>query len=206
MASGFWSASTRFSAVCLYDGAESRAASFPTRLMIVATTSAASLSAGQALNGLQGSERENSLFLMVVLIGALQILFGLLGFGRLTRFVSFSVMTGFIIGIAGLTILSQVPTITGFEATSGSNNVTKASACWSMSDKINPSTVAVSSSRSHLLSRCLLPSRQFRQTCGHYHSIRAGLAFIWKVCRSSGLGEFRGAYRCSPSRAFRHFA
>src|SRR5688500_13491220 len=65
-----------------------------TRLMIIATTSAASLSAGQALGSLQGEARENALFLMVVLIGALQIVFGLVRTGQLTRFVSYSVMTG----------------------------------------------------------------------------------------------------------------
>src|SRR5688572_32540178 len=68
-----------------------------TRLMIIATTSAASLSAGQALGGLQGEKRDSALFLMVVLIGALQVLFGLLRAGQLTRFVSYSVMTGFVI-------------------------------------------------------------------------------------------------------------
>jgi len=65
-----------------------------TRLMIIATTSAASLSAGQALGGLQAEARANALFLMVVLIGTLQVLFGLLRAGQLTRFVSYSVMTG----------------------------------------------------------------------------------------------------------------
>ena len=97
-----------------------------TRLMIVATTSAASLSAGQALGGLQGERRDSALFLMVVMIGAFQILLGVLGAGRLTRFVSYSVMTGFIIGIALLTILSQFPTISGFEPTEGGGKVTQA--------------------------------------------------------------------------------
>jgi len=96
-----------------------------TRLMIIATTSAASLSAGQALGGLRGDARDNALFLMVVLVGAFQILFGLLGTGRLTRFVSYSVMTGFIIGIAVLTTLSQLPTIAGYEPTAGNNKVTQ---------------------------------------------------------------------------------
>jgi SulP family sulfate permease len=59
---------------------------------------------------------------MVILIGAFQVLFGLLRFGRLVRFVSYSVMTGFIIGIAVLTILSQLPTITGYEP-AGSNRI-----------------------------------------------------------------------------------
>src|SRR5690349_2344554 len=96
-----------------------------TQLMIIATTSAASLSAGQALGNLRGNARDNALFLMVVLIGAMQVLFGLLGTGRLTRFVSYSVMTGFFIGIAVLTILSQLPTISGYKPTAGNNKDTQ---------------------------------------------------------------------------------
>src|SRR6185503_10538724 len=108
-----------------------------TQLMIIATTSAASLSAGQALGGLQAETRDNALFLMVILIGALQILFGLLRTGKLIRFVSYSVMTGFIIGIAVLTILSQLPTIAGYEPTAGSNKVTQALNLLFNLDKIN---------------------------------------------------------------------
>jgi sulfate permease, SulP family len=113
-----------------------------TRLMIVATTSAASLSAGQALGGLRGDERDNALFLMVVLIGALQVLLGLLGTGRLTRFVSYSVMTGFLIGIAVLTILSQLPTISGYEPTAGNNKVTQTINLLSNLDRINLWSIA----------------------------------------------------------------
>jgi SulP family sulfate permease len=96
-----------------------------TRLMIVATTSAASLSAGQALGGLQGESRDAALFLMVILIGVLQMAFGSLGLGRLTRFVSYSVMTGFITGIAVLTVLSQLPTISGYKPQDSGNKVTQ---------------------------------------------------------------------------------
>jgi SulP family sulfate permease len=115
-----------------------------TQLMIIATTSAASLSAGQALGNLQGAERDNALFLMVILIGVAQALFGLLRFGRLTRFVSFSVMTGFIIGIAVLTILSQLPTVTGYEPTAGNNKVTQTFNLLLNLDKMNLATIAVS--------------------------------------------------------------
>jgi SulP family sulfate permease len=115
-----------------------------TQLMIIATTSAASLSAGQALGNLQGAERDNALFFMVLLIGAYQVLFGLLRFGRLTRFVSFSVMTGFIIGIAVLTILSQLPTVTGYEPTAGNNKVTQTFNLLLNLDKINLTAIAVS--------------------------------------------------------------
>lgn len=93
-----------------------------TQLMVITTTSAASLAAGQALTNLPPDARVNAMFIMVILTGAVQALFGVLRLGRLTRFVSYSVMTGFLVGISALTILSQLPTIAGYEAT-GSNKV-----------------------------------------------------------------------------------
>ena len=65
-----------------------------TRLMVVTTTAAASLTAGQALSGVPGQSREGALFTMVVLAGVIQAAAGFLGLGRLTRFVSYSVTTG----------------------------------------------------------------------------------------------------------------
>jgi SulP family sulfate permease len=96
-----------------------------TQLMMVATTSATSLAAGQALINLPAEQRDNVLFLMVILIGVFQILFGLLKLGQLTRFVSYSVMTGFLAGLAMLLILSQLPTAAGYTATGG-NKLTQA--------------------------------------------------------------------------------
>ena len=96
-----------------------------TERMIVATTSAAALGAGQALSGLPEDQRADALFLMVALVGMLQIAFGVLHLGRLTRFVSYSVMTGFVAGIAVRTVLTQLPTITGYEP-AGDNEVSKA--------------------------------------------------------------------------------
>jgi SulP family sulfate permease len=95
-----------------------------TQLMIVATTSSASLSAGQALAALPYEARDNPLFVMVLLIGAFQVALGMLGLGRLTRFVSYSVMTGFVIGIASLTVISQLSTITRYQP-SGGNRITQ---------------------------------------------------------------------------------
>jgi SulP family sulfate permease len=96
-----------------------------TRLMVVATTSASALAVGQALSSLpSGPPRDSALFLMVILVGLFQVLFGVMGLGRFVRFVSYSVMTGFIIGIAVLTILSQLPTISGYQP-EGDNKVTQ---------------------------------------------------------------------------------
>jgi len=96
-----------------------------TQLMMVATTSATSLAAGQALLHLPAEQRDNALFLMVILVGVFQIVFGLLKLGQLTRFVSYSVMTGFLAGLAMLLILSQLPTAAGYAAT-GTNKLTQA--------------------------------------------------------------------------------
>jgi SulP family sulfate permease len=96
-----------------------------TRLMMITTTAAASLSTSQALGSRAGEARGDSLFLMVVLIGAFQVLLGLLGLGRLVRFVSYSVMTGFLTGIAAQLVLSQLSTVTGYQA-SGDNRVLQA--------------------------------------------------------------------------------
>lgn len=90
-----------------------------TQLMLVVTTSASALAAQQALTGLTGEARDRGLFALVLLIGVFQILFGLLRLGKLTRFVSYSVMTGFLAGIAVLTALSQLPTITGYQPSGG---------------------------------------------------------------------------------------
>jgi SulP family sulfate permease len=95
------------------------------QLMVITTTSAAALGAGEALAHLPFEQRTGALVLLVVMIGVFQALFGLFGLGRLTRFVSFSVMTGFVCGIAVRTILTQLDTISGFQST-GANGITKA--------------------------------------------------------------------------------
>lgn len=94
------------------------------QLMVITTTSAASLMAGQVLSALPVAERDAILVLLVILTGTFQISFGLLGLGRLTRFVSYSVMTGFLAGISVLLVLSQLPTATGYQPV-GQNRVTQ---------------------------------------------------------------------------------
>ncbi len=96
-----------------------------TALMVITTTAAASLTAGQSLTQTGPEERSNALFALVFLVGGLQILFGVLRLGRLTRFVSYSVTTGFLFGISTLLIVSQIPTLAGYSA-SGSNKVMQA--------------------------------------------------------------------------------
>ncbi|MDO6388609.1 SulP family inorganic anion transporter [Pontibacter sp. BT731] len=92
------------------------------QLMMITATSASAIMAGQTIRELPAEERGQVFFLLVVLIGVFQAVLGLLGQGRLTRFVSFSVMIGFLTGISVLLIMSQLPTATGYTP-SGSNSI-----------------------------------------------------------------------------------
>ena len=87
-----------------------------TRLMVITTTSAAALAAGSALQGFDPAERTQALFLMTLLAGILMVVAGLLRLGRYTRFVSLSVMLGFLTGVAANIVLGQVSDFTGAEA------------------------------------------------------------------------------------------
>jgi SulP family sulfate permease len=90
------------------------------QLMQIATTSASALAAGQVLKTYPEAQRDQALFFLVVLIGVFLALFGLLRLGRLVRFVSFSVMTGFLTGVAAVLILDQLAPLVGFSPRGGS--------------------------------------------------------------------------------------
>lgn len=93
-------------------------------LIILSTTSASGLAAGEAIKGYQGTPNlDGALFLFVFLIGIFQVLFGLLKLGKLTRFVAHSVMTGFLVGVALLLIFGQFPALVGYEGAEGNNVV-----------------------------------------------------------------------------------
>lgn len=96
-----------------------------TRLIIITTTAAASLTAGQSITRVPAEDRPSALFVLVVLTGLFQVLFGVLRFGTLARFVSYSVSVGFLTGVAVLLILSQLGTVTGYD-TSGANRLLEA--------------------------------------------------------------------------------
>jgi SulP family sulfate permease len=96
-----------------------------TKLMLITTTSAAALAAGSALENLSPEKRPGALFLLTIIAGAAMIAAGLLRLGRLTRFVSHSVMVGFLSGVSVNIIAGQIPDLTGAEA-DGSVAVQKA--------------------------------------------------------------------------------
>jgi len=87
-----------------------------TRLMVVTTTTAAALAAGSALSGYSGDERAEALFALTLLAGVLMVAAGLLRFGRYARFVSVSVLTGFLTGVAINIICGQLGDLLGAPA------------------------------------------------------------------------------------------
>ena len=92
------------------------------QLMLITTTSASALTAGQAIAVYPSAQREPALFLLVGLVGVFLAVFGLLKFGRLVGFVSHAVMTGFLIGVAVVLILDQLAPLVGFNP-QGANEV-----------------------------------------------------------------------------------
>ena len=92
------------------------------QLMQISTTSASALAAGQAIAGYPAEQRDQALFLLVVLVGVLLVIFGLLRLGRLVRFVSHAVMTGFLTGVAVVLVLDQLAPLVGYEPR-GANEV-----------------------------------------------------------------------------------
>lgn len=84
-----------------------------TRLMLITTTTAAALAAGSALEDVPEDARPGALFLLTMIAGVVLLIAGLLRLGRYVRFVSYSVMTGFLTGVAVNIILGQLGDFTG---------------------------------------------------------------------------------------------
>ena len=95
-----------------------------TGLMVITTTTASALAAGSSLAAVSSEDRAASLFMLVILAGALMVLAGILRLGRFTRFVSHSVMIGFLTGVAANIVFGQLPDLTGVDA-EGANSVAK---------------------------------------------------------------------------------
>lgn len=84
------------------------------QLMQIATTSAAALAAGQAVAAYPDAERQPAMVLLGVLTGAFLVVLGLLRAGRLARYVSHAVMTGFLIGVSAVLVLDQLAPLVGY--------------------------------------------------------------------------------------------
>ena len=95
-----------------------------TRLMVITTTTASALAAGSFLATIPSEDRPSSLFLLVIFAGALMVIAGVLKLGRFTRFVSHSVMIGFLTGVGANIVFGQLPDLTGVDA-EGATSLTK---------------------------------------------------------------------------------
>jgi SulP family sulfate permease len=87
-----------------------------TRLMVITTTSAAALAAGSALQGVPAAQRPAAVALLVILVGVALVAAGIVRLGRYTRFVSYSVMIGFLTGISVNIVCGQIADLTGAPA------------------------------------------------------------------------------------------
>ena len=96
-----------------------------TRLMVITTTSAASLAAASGITGSDSAHRAGALALLTLFAGVFMVAAGIAHLGRYTRFVSHSVMLGFLTGIAVNIILGQLPDLTG-SSPSGTSRAAKA--------------------------------------------------------------------------------
>lgn len=93
--------------------------------MNVSTTGALAVAAGAVMVEFPAGQRAEALIVLVLLVGVIQLLAGLFRLGFLIRFVSHSVMTGFLNGVAVLIILGQLSDLTGYRS-SFSNRVAQA--------------------------------------------------------------------------------
>ena len=84
-----------------------------TKLMVVTTTTAASLAAGSALVSVAPDARDSALIMLTLLTGVIMLAAGLLHLGRYIRFVSRSVMLGFLTGVAVNIIFGQLAGLLG---------------------------------------------------------------------------------------------
>ena len=86
------------------------------KLMTVAVTGSMALVVADALAPIPPEARSTALLGLVLLVGIIQVVLGLLRAGSLVRFVSNSVMRGFLTGVAINIVLSQVPDVTGYQS------------------------------------------------------------------------------------------
>jgi SulP family sulfate permease len=95
-----------------------------TTVMVVATTSAAAVTTAEVMKA-GPADPLRTLATLTVLAGVLMLLATRLGFARLMRFVSASVMAGFMFGVGLILILGQLADATGV-TTSGGSTLAKA--------------------------------------------------------------------------------
>ena len=96
-----------------------------TKMMVITTTSAAALAAGSAIEAIPDAQRSDALVWLTLIAGASMLVGGMLGLSRYVRFVSQSVMLGFLTGLSANILFGQLPALTG-SPSQGSFALTKA--------------------------------------------------------------------------------
>lgn len=84
--------------------------------MNIGLTSAMMLAVADAMTGFNAEDFLPALFTLTLLVGVFQLCLGLLKLGRFTKFISNSVMVGFLTGVAVVVILGQLGDLTGYES------------------------------------------------------------------------------------------
>jgi sulfate permease, SulP family len=110
--------------------------------MNVSATSALAITAGMALTGYTGDAHAQAIATLAVLTGLVMLAAGLLKLGRLLRFVSNSVVIGFLTGVSINVILSQIGDFTGYSS-AYANRVVKAVDTLLHLDQISLQTTAI---------------------------------------------------------------
>lgn len=110
--------------------------------LTVAATSAVAITAGGALSDYPAETHDSALTTLALLVGVVMVAAGLLKLGRLLRFVSNSVVTGFLTGVSITIILSQLGDFTGYSS-EYSNKVVKAVDTLFHLGQIDPQTTAI---------------------------------------------------------------
>lgn len=110
--------------------------------MNVAATSALAITAGTAIASYSEDGRASAITTLALLTGLVMLVAGLLKLGRLLRFVSNSVVIGFLTGVSINVILSQLGDFTGYSS-EYSNKVVKAIDLLLHLDQIDLQTTAI---------------------------------------------------------------
>jgi len=110
--------------------------------MTVTTTGAIALAVADAVGDTGADERTGVLIMLTLMVGVIQLALGLLKLGWITKFVSNSVMVGFITGVCILIILGQLGDLTGYSS-EYSNKVVKTVDLIAHFDEVSWTTLAV---------------------------------------------------------------
>jgi sulfate permease, SulP family len=83
--------------------------------IVITVTNELAVPTGGILAAFGPESIARALFTLTFLVGLIQLIFGLLKFGKITRFISNCVTTGFIAGVGVLLVLGQLQKLTGYK-------------------------------------------------------------------------------------------